>query len=448
MVMPRAAASPRGARARGRHAALRASLPAAILLVVPGHAAAVRIDYQFDLSLLHSDNIALSTTEPVSDTAVASQLSFDARQSGGDLLLKSRGQLQRIHYLGDNFPAEWRGGFAGQLEWTLVPQRVSFVVEDYLTREPVNLLNSLAPDNQQQVNVLVAGPDLAARLGPATRAELELRYGNSHADETPSFNGHRYSAAARVLRDTSATRRGSLNLETTRAEFDLSPRYTLRNAYVGFGMERPAFSLDLAVGSSRLDPWIGGTSGDTELLRGNLYWRATPRSVLSAGWRSGFSDAAEYLVAHGQDLDAPAPPDLRLLEFPVHIGAGAFRERRVEMGYRFDGERLAVEVRPYDERILYLDGTVPDHRSRGGSLELDYRLRPRTTLSLVAARQNRRYLDIAREDTDFLASVGFVERVTRHWSWRVDLQHRRRDSSMEGQAYDGNAAILAITYER
>lgn len=442
MATARAAPSQAGDRA------LRATLCAGLLLALPGHARAVRIDYRFDLSVLHSDNIARSTTDPIAETVFAPQLSFDVRRNGSGLRLESRGQLQRLHYLGDRFPAEWRGGFAGQLDWTLVPQRLSFVLEDYLSREPVNLLDSLSPDNQQQVNVLVAGPDLFARLGPATRAEIELRYGHSHADESRTFNGHRSSVAARVLRDISAWQRGSLHLEATRAGFDLSTKYTLRNAYVGYGLERPAFRLELAAGSSRLDPWMAGVPASTPLLRGDLEWKVTPRSVLSARWRSGFSDATEYLVVQGRDIDAPAAPDLRRMDFPVHIGAGAFRERRADIGYRFDGERLGLELRPHYEQVQYLEDIVPDHRSRGGSFSLEYRLRPRTTLSLVAARQHRRFIDIAREDTDLAAGIGFVERVTRHWSWRVDVQHRRRDSSVEGQAYDENAAILAVGYER
>lgn len=426
----------------------RLALYVASLLALPGNAWALRVDYQFDLSLLHSDNIALAAEDPVADTAVAPQLFFDARQSSSDLRLKARGQVQRIHYLRSSFPAEWRGGFAGQLDWTLLPERMALVVQDYFTREPVNLLNSLSPGNQQQVNVLVAGPDLFARLGPATRGEIELRYGNSHAGESPAFNGRRYSAAARVLHDINAFQRGSLNLEATRAEFDLSASYMLQSAYVGYSRDRPAFNLDVAVGSSRLSPDNPGASESIPLVRGSFDWKATPRSVLSARWRSGFSDAAEYLVAHGQDLDAPAASDLRLMDLAVQIGAGVFRERRAEMGYRFEGERFKLQARPYYEHVRYLDGITPEQRSRGAALELGYRLRPRTTLSLVADRQHRRFTEFSRDDEDFVASIGLVDRLTRHWSWRVDLQHRRRDSSDASQAYDENAAILAITYRR
>ena len=425
----------------------RLALSAAILIALPA-TAAVRIDYEVGASLLFSDNINLSATDPVADTVLGPQLSFDARKGGADLHLKARGELQHLHYLGNSFPDEWRGGFAGQLAWTLLPQRLEFVAQDYLTRAPIDRFNDLSPGNQQQVNVFIAGPNLFARLGPATRGELELRYGTSHADEDPSFNGHRHSAAARVLRAINATSDGSLNLEATRAEFDRSTRYTLRNAYAGYVRRHPRLDLDLATGWSQLQPGNGAPTQGTQLLRANIGWKAAPRSTFSVNLRSGFSDAAEYLVAHGEDLDAPPPPDLGASDLTVQIGAGAFREQHAELGYRHEGDRLRLQMQAYREHIRYFEGIAPDQRSHGGLLQLDYRLRPRTTLSFIAASQQRRFIGLSRSDEDFVAIISVVDRWTRHWSVRLDFQHRQRDSSVADQAHDENAAILAITYRR
>ena len=425
----------------------RLALSAAILLAPPA-TAAVRIDYEVGASLLSSDNINLSATDPVADTVLGPQLSFDARKGGADLHLKARGELQHLHYLGNSFPDEWRGGFAGQLAWTLLPQLLEFVAQDYLSRAPIDRFNDLSPGNQQQVNVFIAGPNLFARLGPATRGELELRYGTSHADEDPSFNGHRHSAAARVLRAINTTSDGSLNLEATRAEFDRSTRYTLRNAYAGYVRRHPRLDLDLAAGWSQLQPGNGAPAQGTQLLRADIGWKATPRSTFSVNLRSGFSDAAEYLVAHGEDLDAPPPPDLGASDLTVQIGAGAFREQHAELGYRHEGDRLRLQLQSYREHIRYFEGIAPDQRSHGGLLQLDYRLRPRTTLSFIAARQQRRFMGLSRSDEDFVAIISVIDRWTRHWSVRLDFQHRQRDSSVADQAHDENAAILAITYRR
>jgi hypothetical protein len=67
---------------------------------------------------------------------------------------------------------------------------------------------------------------------------------------------------------------------------------------------------------------------------------------------------------------------------------------------------------------------------------------------LVAARQQRRFVGLSRSDEDFVAIISVVDRWTRHWSVRLDVQHRQRDSSVADQAHDENAAVLAITYRR
>ncbi|MEP6634985.1 MAG: outer membrane beta-barrel protein, partial [Luteimonas sp.] len=65
-----------------------------------------------------------------------------------------------------------------------------------------------------------------------------------------------------------------------------------------------------------------------------------------------------------------------------------------------------------------------------------------------AVREDRDYDDLSRTDRDSLASLGLVNQFSRHWIGRIDLQHRKRDSSAPGQDYDENAAVVSFSYRR
>src|SRR5690606_17994465 len=213
-----------------------AALPLALLAALPCGAQSLRVDYTVGASVLHSDNINLSQDASESETVVSPELTFEATQSGSATAFKARGRLQYLDYRDDTYPDEARGEFAGQFQWMLVPQRLAFVVEDYLGRQPVDFVAGYSPGNQQQVNVFNAGPSLFVRFGDAMRGQLDLRYSDTHAEETREFNGSRYLAGGRLFRDLGQNRMLSANVEATRVRFDVdaSNDYDRYDGYVGY----------------------------------------------------------------------------------------------------------------------------------------------------------------------------------------------------------------------
>ncbi len=427
----------------------RAALCVALLIALPGIAGAFDVDYETGLGIKRSNNINLSEFDPISDTVITPQLRFEADLDGPRVQLAARGDAQYLHYTSNTFDDELRGTFAGKLNVTMVPDRVDFVFQDYLSRQPVDELAPLTPTNEQQANVFVAGPSLHARFGPATRGQLDLRYTNSYAEDTKTFNGDRFDAAGRVVREISATRTVSANLEATQARFDgagAASDYDTYDTYFGYKARGRAIDANLDLGYSRLDPRGIGSTVDSALVRATLDWRMSPRSRLSTTVRHQLTDATQALITPTLDLDRRSFSDFRYLD--VSVRPNPYRERLLRMRYEFTADRLTAELVPYYRRIRYLDGLIENEDRRGLLLDVEYRLRPRLSASLLAAREDREYVDLARKDKDMGISVGLVNRFTRHWTGRVDLQRRERDSTALGRSYGANALIVSLSYRR
>ena len=424
-------------------------LPLALLAALPCPAESLRVDYVLGASFLHSDNINLSETDPDSESVLSPKVSFEATQSGSSTSFKARGSLQYLDYRDNTYGDEARGDFAGQFNWMLLPQRLTLVVEDYLGRQPVDFTAGYSPGNQQQINVFTAGPSLFARFGTATRAQFDVRYSDTYAEETREFNGNRYLVAGRLFRDLGTSRWLSANVEASSIRFDLdtpSADYDRYDAFVGYRQESTRLNVDVAVGYTRLEQDNAPGSESSPLARAELDWQLAPRSVLSATASYQFADTASDLVANSSRLDTLVIEDVAA---PTGlVGPAVYRQRRYEVGYRYTGERWNFQVRPYLERTDYNDATLVGWKTRGGYANADYQLRPRLALNLSAIREDREFADGSRNDQDTLARIGLTYDFSRHLSGSVGWQRRERDSDVPGQDYRENVATISVSYRR
>jgi len=433
------------AAARLRRLALCTALAAAL----PGSASAVEVTYEAGVSLLHSDNLSLSEVDEIDENVLSPMFRFEAEENGSVVQLKAQGDIAYLDYLGDEFDDEFRGSLNGQLNWTLSPERVNFVVEDYLSKEPISILNSFSPTNQQQVNIFVAGPSFYGRFSDAMRGQLDLRYSNSRAEESDDFDGDRYNGAARLIRQLSSRDLLSLTAEATKVQFDsagANTDYLRFDAYFGYTRELESLNFGIDLGYTRLEITDTNEREGSPLLRGNVEWKATPRSTFNADFSQQFADAADDLVTRAGNLEGSIISDVRAAD--VLVGPSVFRQKQIEVGYQYTGERATFQFRPHFQKIRYEDPLQPDQENRGGYMEIAYKLLPRTTLTFLAAQDTRDFDDLSRTDKDFTANIGLKHEFTRHWVGRVDLQHRSRDSSSVFQSYDENAIIFAFSYLR
>ena len=432
------------------------ALSLVLAALLPGTAQAFRLDYKLGAAYLRSDNIRLDESGGISDSVFSPQLQFQGEHDTATLQTSFMGALQHLDYVDNSFEDELRGEFSGRLNWVIMPERMHFLAENRLSQQSVNNLAAYSPGNQQQTNVFKAGPSFFARLGATTRWQLDLFYTDSYAEQSTTFNGNRYTLAMRLDRQLNPTDSIGLNLEGNQVKYDefgLLNDYKRYDAYVNYTSTLASVDIRVDAGSSRLEPRNPNFSSDSSpLLRGNVDWRASPHSVFSGYISYQFADATQNLIFNtgdpGTTVTTPTPdPNLS-------INAGVFSQRRVELGYTYNGTRAGVRIQPYFERIRYLSTPLigpsqdQDQDSKGTTLNFNYRLLPQALLVGYAARRERTFVDISREDRDSTISVGLAHQFSRNWSGQFNLQRRQRDSSISGQDYKENAVIVAFFYSR
>lgn len=434
--------------------ARRSALCIALLSALPMGARAAQINYSIGGRVEHSDNIALTETNPQEESTLATDMDFDLVQTGRNTTLAARGGLEYLYYTGDLFDDDVRATLVGTFNWDVWQNRMKIILEDYANYEPIDVLAADAPGNQQQVNVFVAGTQFNLRPGAATRVRLDLRYNNYWAEETDDFNGDRYNAAFTLWQEPSPTTRIAATIEGSEVKYDqvsldtLGADYQRLDTYVTWNRDLANINLEVRAGYSWVELTDFNTKDDAPLFRTVLTWRATPRSTLDMGVYYQFSDAAQELMttATGAPLSPGDAPTVDPTD--VTIGPDLYRQRRVDIGYRYDGERLNASVRPYYEDNDYIDPTAESEGSYGIGIGLSWSIQPSLFLTGSLSAGYRTFDSFDRDDDDFSIYLGMVKVFTRHWSLGFDVRHQERNSNVPEASYDENAVILSVRYTR
>ncbi|HEV2622956.1 MAG TPA: hypothetical protein VGU65_12805 [Frateuria sp.] len=421
------------------------------LTLAAGPAVAGQFDYSLYAGVEHSDNINLSATAPVSQSVLVPGLGFGYVEQGATLQAHVTGGAEYRDYLGGAYANQKFGELAGVADWTILPERLDFVAQDYASVQPLSTLSSDAPGNQQQTNVLTLGPTLHFDLGRAVRGQAELHYIGSHASRATQFNSSRGEGALRLARDISPISELSLNLESEQVAFDEPSEIDYRRdrLFFRYAHKLAHMDMDVAAGWSHVRFDDGRTTSDP-LVRASANWQATARNTLGVSYTRDYSDAAQELLAMADPVQGGVRPSApaSIQTGGAVIASAAYLERRVRGYYGFGGERLTASLSPWYRKLHYIEGVNPDQTGRGGDAGLNYRVRERLTLWAFANVERINYQVLARRDTTRNLGIGLRQAYNSHWSWRLSLVDRRRTSTAPGGRYHAKEAYFGIVYQR
>lgn len=426
------------------HATLLCSVA---LAAAPRTASAFQVDYNLDLGIERNDNLLLTPEDPIELTILRPGLGFTVTHESSTWQTEFTGRGEYLDYRDDRFENTVEGVLSGRSNWVILPERLSFTVEDDLTVQPVNTFLPNTPGNRQQVNVIALGPTLLFGLG-TLRGAAELRYVNSDAEITEEFNSDRVNLALRATKDLSPTSQLSGNLQVQRVDFDfdlVARDYDRTDFYARY--ERSLASIDFAIdaGLSRIDYRRGGGNRSEPLFRVQGTWRSGERHRVTLRASSQFSDtASDALAGIGTDVVDAVPGSVPIGE--VVVNASPYEERGLELQYTLTTPRTTAVVAPYYNRLRYVDTDEFDQDTYGVRADVNWQARPRFMLGAYGGFGRVSYLQLDRTDKSSEMGVYADYQWSRHLSSRLSVGRQERDLAVFGRAATQNVALLTFTY--
>jgi hypothetical protein len=430
---------------------------AVVLTAATGVASAAQFDYTLYAGVEHSDNIDLSPTNPTSQNVLIPGMNFTFVQAGSTVQANVAGNLEYRDYLGNAFSNQLFAQVSGQVNWTLMPQRLDFEVDDYAGVQPVASLATNSPDNQQQTNVLSVGPTLHFMLGDTFRGQAELRYINSTAQKTKDFDSSREQGALRIFKDLSPTDQLSANIESQHVDFENhggGPNYDRDQIFGRYVSKLARFDIDAMAGWSRIR-YDQAKDGTTPLAQLSVSWRANPSNTFTAVAGRQYSDAAEDMMVQPGQFTLIPNDDISTAGGGRGISTGnaivssqVYIEQRFEGIYAYNSERLTFRLAPFYRKLGYLNDPTLDEKGRGGSLGIDYRLPRQFLLSAFANEETLTYRSLDRRDKRTAYGLTLSSTRTLHWGWRLSFTHQQQSSTDSTQTYHENEIYFGVVFKR
>jgi hypothetical protein len=428
-----------------------------VFTAATGVASAAQFDYTLYGGIEHSDNIDLSPNNPTSENVLIPGVNFSFVQAGSTVQANVAGNLEYRDYLGNDFSNQVFAQLAGQVNWTLLPQRLDFEFDDYAGVQPVASLASNSPGNQQQTNVLSTGPTLHFMLGDTFRGQAELRYINSTAQKTKEFDSSREQGALRVFKDLSVTAQLSANIESQHVDFQNAgggPNYDRDEIFARYVSKLARFDIDAMAGWSRIR-YDQAKDGTTPLAQLSISWRANSSNTFTASAGRQYSDAAEDMMVQPGEFTAVPIGDITsggqgrgISTGDAVVSSQVYIEQRFEGIYAYTADRLTFRLAPFYRKLSYLNDQTFDENGRGGSLGIDYRLPKQMVLSAFGNEETLKYQFIDRRDKHTAYGVSLSGNRTPHWGWRLSFTHQQQSSTDATQTYRENEIYFGVIFRR
>lgn len=433
------------------------------LVVVPGCSWAGDFAYSAFVSVEHSDNIALATDNPASSSILIPGVNFAYRQLGSTIQANVVGTAEYLDYSNRNFDSQTQGTLSAQANWTAIPERLDFSVEDDAGVQPVDTLASNAPNNRQQTNVISLGPILHFNFNAATRGQVELKYLNSYASKVDDFDSSRVLGAFRAIRDVDPATQVSLNLESQHVNLKnntAGPDYTRNELYGHYVHTLKNFDVDALLGWGYID-FKNEPSASKPMARVTLGWRPSIDNSFSVTGTYEFSDAAQdMLLQPGQTivdsmtnvstnpLDLINDPNRGINTGSVVVDSQVYLDKSVQGTYSYRGDRLSITVAPLYRKLSYLNNPTFDQKEKDIAFNVEYKLRPRLLLTWFGDYEHTQYTSLARTDKTTRFGVAISHEFTQHWSWRAGYTRQLRASNAALQSYHENEFVVGVVYRR
>ncbi|WP_222564832.1 surface lipoprotein assembly modifier [Novilysobacter antarcticus] len=431
----------------GNRVRSKACIPAittALLAAMSGNTDAARVDYAIDTGVEHDDNVRVEAVNPASELTWRTGLGFLATESNSTIQASVNGRVDYRAFTDNAYDNTLEGVLDGRLNWVVLPDRLSFTLDERLQLEAIDRFAADSPDNRQQINVVSLGPNLFFNVGQTMRGQIEARYIDTHAEVTPQFNSQRLGVALRAIKDLGPSSALSINAQTQDVNFDddlLSLDYKRNDLYARYERTFPNFDFGVDVGYSHLN-YRDADDRSNPLVRAQLAWRPSHRSRLTLFAANQFADAAYTAIS---DVGTTSIPERVLIDGRT-ITAAIYEEKRVALGYDYRGERATFAVAPYAQKIDYPDPLNDDEDNRGVTIGFDYRLRPTLMLTSYLNFERVQYQQSDRTDDTRHLSLGLDKQWSRHWSTGLSYYRYERTSDLATAEAKQNVWYLSITY--
>lgn len=405
-------------------------------------AAAATLDYTADVSSVYSDNINRLPSDGLDELILSPGIAFDFSSTGGKFEGEARGDIRYLDYTKNTFPNETLAAFGGTGVFSIRPDTLTWTVEDNFGQIVTNPFMAITPGNREDINYFTTGPDLKLRLGGANTLSLGGRYSDESYERTPSDN-EQFSGYAALSRALSSGRALSLNVQSTRIEFDQgtgNSDYDVHSAFLGLESSTSRSELRIDLGTTQLHD--NGMKSSDALVEVALTRTLSGTSSIALTASSRFDETGtSFRDAQGGASAVQGTQD-------VIAGGDPFKHQGATADYLYRNERFDFGVGASWADDDYETTNAFDREVTGVRVRAGYTLNSQSSLLFTGTYTTTDFTTANQNDDDVGATLEFSQRLSRRLSVVLGYSYFTRDSNVATTNYDENRGTLRLEYTR
>jgi hypothetical protein len=427
------------------------------------------------VGLGESDNVTLVQSGKVSQTLALADVDFNVKQETRRFDIAARGIFTDVDYLQHAFGNQVIGRFDGVGQFAIIPERLAWVLQDDWGQAQVDPFTSLTPNNQENVNYVSTGPDLALRFGSLGFMDVTARYARAQYQISP-FSSNRFIGSVALGRQLSAQSTISLNGITARVLFDNSAvngNFERSSAFVHYDVHgaRTDFLANLGATTVHQDATtsaagiliIPGVTTVPEAARsetGPLVKLDVSRKLSTAATLT--FDAGRDITDGSVSFSTLSSGTVGAIGRPGAIGtptaygtapaAGISDNYTTTYGsltWQYKRDRTTLSASGRWEKDAYFGQTLLDLKRDTAQITVERRLTRALSAQLLGTYFTTDYANIDFKEKDSVIGAGLAYR---HGPWlvvRLRYDHVSRTPSggiAAGTGYDENRVFLTVGY--
>ena len=396
--------------------------------------------YGVDVGIGETDNVTLVPTDKVSQTIAITDFDFDLKKQSRRFDASAKGNFSYLDFLQNAYGGQFVGRFDGTANFALLPERVIWVLQDSFGQAQIDPFLAVTPTNQENVNYVSTGPDVALRLGRTFFLDLSGRYARTTYDTSP-FNSNRMFGSAALGRALSARSNVSIDASFERVLFDDTVVNTDFNRSSGYGhyeLQGARTDLIANLGITKVNQGSESITGPMAKLQ--VARKLSSASTLTLTVGRDLTDASmgfSSLQSGATGGIVTAPAAVTLTNYTVTY---------TSIDWEYVRNRTTFGVSGTWEKDSYDALPLQDLTRTNGQFRVERRLMRALSAQLLGSVYRSQYQNTDFAETDVRIGGALTFREGRGLEIRLRYDHTSRAVSGVGSGFHENRAFLTIGY--
>jgi hypothetical protein len=421
-----------------------------------------------DVGLGETDNVTLATTNKVSQTMATADIDFAALEQSRLFNVNVKGDFSDYDYLQHAYGNELIGRLDGLGKMALVPDRLTWVLQEDFGQSQLDPYLPLTPSNRQNINYVSTGPDVDLRLGGTGFVDLSVRYADAYYEDSPFDSNRLFGSLAWGVR-LSPTSSVSLNVDSERVLFDntlVNTDFDLSDAYVRYTAQGARTQLTANLGATEVR--AGPTTTTGPLAQLGLTRTLSPSATLALSAARQLTDpSTSFSSIQGGAISS-------ITAGPAIVTSAAYTGDSVNAVWTYERNRTIVKVSARWEKDSYQTAPVFNNTRGGAEFSIERQLTHEFSAQLlgrwyktdypfgVVAVENGILTEngqILTNDNEVVPPPGAAADYAtttiggalswRHGRWlevRLRYEHNSESVTGYGSGYNQNTVFLTVGY--